>query len=72
MRSLEAICWPYLIIVGPDGRELLRLKGEHKEERVISFLYVSLKAIADGTQQVPWSQELLNRELLPIKLEKLK
>ena len=74
LASIEAHSWPTLLIVGPDGRELLRLKGEHKEERVISFLQICFQALIDGSLnnqvEVPWTLESLSQEEIPIMYEK--
>lgn len=74
LASIEAHSWPTLLIVGPDGRELLRLKGEHKEERIISFLQICFQALIDGSLnnqvEVPWTLESLSQEEIPIMYEK--
>ena len=38
LKLLNVTNWPTLIVIGPDGRELMRVKGEHKEERITAFI----------------------------------
>jgi len=69
LSKMQVESWPTVIIVSPDGRELFRVQGEHKEERIAAFLYVLLLGLVEGNPSIPWQEVELNYAKLPVLVE---